>query len=277
MKWRLLCLKIVLHSCYINCTHSNYFTKGVLEILPELISNKHGTSVKYIQFYSDFYLPNNVYPFRDNEYIYYPLTVVFKGDKWEVQWIKWQANKLLIGEYTNTECVYCPMGEVTVSLCDKVDDSFEKMICSKRLFFKQEKNNPSPYLASVCFAEVSQFFIDALAVQFGSFFNNILEGAINKEWDIRVKKGLPHPTSPRPDLSPISKFGEKTYMLAWLCSQCAVTVPIAVCWKENVEPSDWVNLEDINFEFLDRVPGNSLDCSIENAIKLAKNRGYRLD
>ena len=231
-------MKIDIHSSYINNLISSPFYKSASEQLPLLVEKRYPNKIRKLQFYSCFFSKDGSYPFADSKKIYYPLTVVFSDKTWETVWISWGREE--IGEEQFKISPYSPQKDITFELCESVDKRFQDAIEGKLLYYKREKNLSNSVIRTTNALEtkgkVCQSFVDVLCRQIAPQIAKIAEKDLSPRWDIEVvDKDQTHPVK------------QGYFRRAVLKNVIAECIDIAVVWKENVDVSDFISTQDVNF------------------------------
>ena len=146
--------------------------------------------IKKVQMYGDYFLPDQTYPFMDEEKIYYPLTVIYK-DTWKIQWIEWdrlripeKAPYFLPENYLIKTFLFNPYFTMEETLeirtCHAVPEDFNAMIAGKNLVFIPQKNYAIPEIAWTQIyrrGRINQAFVDEISRQISEQLNAAIDNS----------------------------------------------------------------------------------------------------
>lgn len=174
-------MKIEYHSTVIEIIKGDGWRKAMESQLPVLFKDDED-KISLLQFYSAFCDKDGNYLFNKGNAYYYPLTVVYKNNKWETRWISWDVDLSQNDkprEYPLwTECnvyvdyiPYCLYyNDITISLCDDkdIEPSWKEMLLNKDLFWSR-RGHILPVICRVikkyCMGNYGQNFVDAVSLQ----------------------------------------------------------------------------------------------------------------
>lgn len=259
-------MKIEFYHVCLDLYDSGTFKSCVYEQIPKLIEDKYDKKVDKVLFYTDFYFKDNGYLFIDDEYSYYPLTVVFPNRNWETCWIRWKTTPPF--ELFGKKCIYpalLPEEGVTYELCDEVPEGFKEYIKGKNLYGSHPKNRPwgtARYNVNKRMPNelgmYSMAFVDALCAQVTTQLQQLTDQKLTSAWEISVES-----------MAPMIKVDGVSYLRVCIMSRYAEYYYLGVCWNENIGTDALISTEDINFKLTDDVPGYHTS-SIAKIVKFIK-------
>ena len=255
-------MKLEIHSTWIGTFTTTSFLKSIKAFAESLACEDK--NIKKVYLYSDFCSPNGEYPFIYNDTIYYPLTLVYKAEKWKVQWICWNKND--VSSRFSSTFPFRTKTEINISKCDYVPEKFNNMILNKQLYFSQKSNCAVPEVGLVDFnkdlGKINTSFEDELCRQISEKLMEISGCDLSPKWSIFIYTHLE-----------TVSVDQVNYRLIKLKTGNAESMDIGVCWKEDYDVCDYVTSKDVKFE-LTEFKFHPWVHSLEKIQSFVKNEGY---
>ena len=232
-------MKVDIHSTFINQFSTHFFYKSLLNFAERF--SQIEPKAKAIQLHSDYYTEDTTYSYLDDEWIYYPLTVIYyKRDKWEIVWVCWSRQTV------GTQLQFSPFSvleEVEINICNSVPQAFVDSIKGKEFVYYKNKQYAEPSfhiesnLAMENRGKYNQKFADVLAFQISKKLVEELGcEKLNSKWSINIcLRDKTH------------KINGRNYRRVKLSNSIAFVKSFGVCWDGNFEVSDYVSNDEIDF------------------------------
>ena len=230
-------MKIDIHNSIIDWLISSNLYNSLNKLVNILV--ERDKSIKKIQMYGDFFLPDEQnrfgkYLFMDEQFVYYPLTLIHKNKKWNIQWICWKR------EDVHIKCPFSAVRKTDIQICDSVPVEFSLLIEGKELvYFKNSKQaypefGPSEHKS---IGRINQRFIDEVASQISEELVNILGVELSSKWAIKPC-----------ERESTYEIGGKKYRRFQLSSSKAECISLGVTWSGNYDIDDYVSRDCVKFE-----------------------------
>ncbi len=253
-------MKIEIHSTVLDALMTPYFYDSIKIFANEF--SKSDNSIMKIQLYSDYFSANASYPFIDNHYVYYPLTVVHK-EKWEIVWIYWDnvADLLSIKEIP-----FSILQMADIRLCDFVPNNFENYIKKSKLVFKQNKHFAQPIIHTILplknRGKINQNFADTLAEQISIELIEMGCINLNYKWSLEIS-----------DADTTHHINGKNYRVVKLKNSIAECIYLGICWNEKINTFDYIT-DDTKVFCLTEEPFDNRVCSLSDVCAFINNNGF---
>lgn len=256
-------MKLDVHSNMIGIFASKSFLKSIEDFAKSLVAEDK--NIKKVQLYSDFCSPNGEYPFIYNDIVYYPATLVYKSEKWKIQWICWNKNDII--KKVSTTFPYATVDTIDIFKCDIVPEKFNDMILNKTLFFSQKSNYASPEMGEVdLFRDIGKIntaFLDELSRQISEKLMELAECDLSPKWSISIST-----------IQETVSVDGVNYCLIELKNYNAECMSIGVCWNGNYDVCDYITRDNIKFELTEFKFHDGRIHSLEEISAFVKNGGY---
>ena len=254
-------MKITIHSGVLNELMSLPFRESIKTYADSLSSTDK--TVKEIQLYSDFYLPNATYPFVSDGKVYYPVTLICKAGEYKTDWICWDKD---IEYLSPISFPYGSANVIEIVRCAKVPQAFCDMVADKKFIFVQNPDHAAPEMGSMMWqhkGEINCAFLDELSRQVSDRLIELSGCRLSPKWSVTIP----------PEYGTVTA-GDTHYRVVQLKTSSAQCLSIVVSWKENYDVFDYVAEQDIKFrltefEFFDR--GHSFD----EIVEFIQNHGFK--
>ena len=200
-----------------------------------------GCKIKVVQLYSDYCLPDGSYPFRDEEFLFYPLTLIYNNSQWKIHWIKWLRSDLS----PRATSPWHTDKQVSIISCSDVNDEFNRFLEHKQPFFVQEKKFATPRAGAwgyKCTGKINTSFVDELSRQISRQLMTLSGTNLSPDWELCME-----------DISYTTQIIDDIKYRPVCLKKNAYSITFGVAWKENFDVCDWVNSNDINFFLTDRL------------------------
>lgn len=254
-------MKVTIHSGILKELMSLPFRESIKAYADSLaLTDK---TVKKIQLYSDFYLPNGTYPFVCDDKVYYPITLLCKTGEYKTDWICWNKD---IEYLSPIGFPYSGANVIDIVRCDNVPQEFSNMIAGKKLVFVQNHDHAEPEMGAMMWqhkGEINCAFLDELSRQISDRLIELSGCRLSPKWSITIP----------PEYGTVTA-GDTHYRIVQLKTSSAQCLSIVVSWIENCDVFDYVEEQDIEFcltefEIFDR--GHSFD----EIVEFIQNRGFK--
>ena len=230
-------MKIDIHNSIIDWLISSNLYNSLNKLVNILV--ERDKSIKKIQMYGDFFLPDEQnrfgkYLFMDEQFVYYPLTLIHKNKKWNIQWICWKR------EDVHIKCPFSAVRETDIQICDSVPVEFSFLIEGKELVYFKNSKQAYPEFGpteSKSIGRINQRFIDEVASQISEELVNILGVELSSKWAIE----------PCERESTYEIYGKK-YRRFQLSSSKAECISLGVTWSGDYDINDYVSRDCVKFE-----------------------------
>ena len=257
-------MKVDIHSSFINQFSTPFFYNSLLKFAERF--SKIEPKAKCLQLYSDFYTEDSTYSYLDDEWIYYPLTVIYyKRDEWETVWVYWSRQTV------GTQLQFSPFSvleEVEINICNSVPQAFTDSIKGKEFVYYKNKQYAEPCiaiesnLAMENRGKFSQKFADVLAFQISKRLVEELGCEnLNSKWSIEILlRDKTH------------RIDGKNYRRVELKNSIAHVIHLGVCWEGTYDVSDYVTDDNIVFNLTEE-KFEEPTSSFEQIKTFVKNKG----
>ncbi len=211
--------------------------------------------IKRVQCYSSFFEPNKNYPFKDSDFAYYPLTLIYSRKKWKTLWICWPRSVLLENVKKNSPGVFSPFllstDDFEISICENVPQSFVEYIADMNLCYFKNSNYCKPVHGLSSFehaGEVSQSFLDSLSDQISEILYT-LSGYKLSKWDIEPNYSVNGKYSYIPvETKTVDGVHYRSFVLK---DFNAISRTIVVAWTGDYDTFDYINSDEVKFSLSD--------------------------
>ena len=200
-----------------------------------------GRKIKKVQLYSDYYLPDGKYPFMNEEFIFYPLTLIYSDNQWEIHWIKWSRAAIFSPQHPP----YYIKDVTPISSCPDISDEFNHFLAHKQLFFSQEKKFALPEVGIwgyMCLGKINISFVDELSRQISRQLITLSKTNLSPDWELCMM-----------DIVYTTQVIDNVKYRPVCLKKNGISITLGVGWKENFDVCDWVNSNDINFFLTERL------------------------
>jgi len=246
-------VKIDYHSIEMGIFCSPIFFDKLQEFCDKL--NLYDEKIKRVQCYSSFFEPSKNYPFKDSNFVYYPLTLVYSKKKWNTLWICWPRSVLLENVKKNTPGVFSPFlvstEDFEITICENVPMAFTDFIADMNLCYFKNSNYCMPCHGLSSFehaGEVNQSFLDSLSDQISEILYN-LSGYKLSKWDIELRYSVNGKYSYKP-IDTIMIDGIH-YRDIYIKDSNAFSRSVVVSWSGEYDTSDYIKPGEVKFSLSD--------------------------
>ena len=267
-------MKIDCHSLCVGAMMSLDFWDAFEPFAKELA--KEEAKIKTVQLYSDFYLPDQTYPFVDEEWIYYPVTLIYGKKDWKTQWIRWRREHLKkvvmvtdLQNHRKESGYFSPFWvdkTVVFEKCSHVPEQFSHSIVGKRLCFVQDPHEPVPVVFDGVWknrGKINDAFVEEMVHQVSSQLRKMAGRGLSSRWEIRLS--LKDPT--------VIKQGWH-YRCVQLMTYYVECMDVGVCWKEPYDIGDAVKSGDVTFFLTEEQFGHHPVATFSSLTDFIKNEGF---
>ena len=227
-------MKITIHSGILKELMSLPFRESIKAYADSLSSTDK--TVKEIQLYSDFYLPNGTYPFVSDDKVYYPVTLICKAGEYKTDWICWNKD---IEYLSPLSFPYGSANIIEFVRCDNVPQEFSDMIAGKKMVFVQSPDHLAPEMGAMMWqhkGEINCAFLDELSRQISDRLIELSGYRLSPKWSVTIP----------PEYGTVT-VGDTHYRVVQLKTSSAQCLSIVVSWKGNYDVFDYVEEQDIEF------------------------------
>ena len=230
-------MNIDIHSSVIDWLCSSELYNSLNEVVNR-IAEIDGT-VKKVQMYEDFLLPNDnyrfgKYPFMDDNRIYYPLTLIHRKNIWDIQWISWSRSNIRV------QCPFSLVEEEKLEICKEVPSEFIDAIEGKELvyFRKTKYANPEfPIQQRRSIGRYNQSFIDEVARQISEELMALSGCVLSPKWGIVME-----------EMHLTYEINKRKYRVFKLSTSIAECISIGVCWEGEYDVCDYIKKDSVKFQ-----------------------------
>ena len=255
-------MKIDIHNSIIDRLISSNLYNSLNKLVNALV--ERDKSIKKIQMYGDFYLPDEEnrfgkYTLMDEKYVYYPLTLIHRNKKWNIQWIRWKR------EDVHIKCPFVAVREPDIQICDSVPEEFILLIEGKELVYYKNSKQAYPEFGlseNKSIGRINQRFIDEVASQISEEISNNLGVELSSKWGI----------SPC-ERESTYKIDGKMYRMFQLSSSKAECISLGVTWSGDYDINDYVSRDCVKFELTEYEFTESIS-SFEEIKEFITNNGF---
>ena len=244
---------------------SQWFFECAKNQLPKMVKEYYkDKKVKRIQFYSDFYDFNGEYPYIKNNLVFYPLTIIFYNNSYDVLWINWTCSGRKIEELHKLP--FCPLEDIIFNICkdEDVETQFKDDIKGKKLVYFKNKSKALPVINikdPVGIGKVNQAFVDVLVEHIEKSLNDTWNISLNNRWDVYLEA-----------TENTVKFGDKKYRKVTFTDSIGWAIWCGVMWQEDFDVNDFISYDDVTFYLVDSIPGEKHISSVNELLDFIKER-----
>ena len=226
--------------------------------------NEKEPKAKKIQFYSDFFLSNSIYPFVDCQCAYYPLTVIYNKHEWKTVWICWDNDESIL---SLKSIPFTPLKKVVIRVCDSVPENFEKYLKNKKYAFFQNPCSLQPVIHTIypleSIGKINQNFVDIMSQRISVLLLEYGCVDLNSKWSLEIC-----------DTDLTYTINGKKCRVVKLSNWQAECVYLGVSWNSKYDVCDYIGDADIDIALTEEKFDKRV-LSLSGILSFIKNNGFQ--